>query len=210
MREENKQIKKGPEIINAILVNDKEILDEVYLSYKPEFIHWGRTRFSLSEEDLTDCWQDSVIAFYEQVVAKKLTSLEVELKTYLFAIGKNKILYKLRGQASAIRKEEIFADTYSIVSTESEGYDGLDGFSEEQKKKLQKAMGSLSAKNRQLLIERYYEGLSLEEIQRNGDFKSINTVSASLSRALSTLKKKVHHKIFLPFFVKVLSIGGIN
>jgi RNA polymerase sigma factor (sigma-70 family) len=117
-----------------------------------------------------------------------LQKLEVGLKTYLFAIGRNKILYKLRSEKAVAKKEQMFAESYALEEQQSGGYFELDDLQEEQKEILRKAMQSLSEKNRSLLIRRYYDGLSLEKIQESEGYSSIN---ATLSRALGLLKKVV-------------------
>lgn len=193
-----------PEItqtLAAIKSGDEKTIDQIYQSYKPQFINWASSKFSLSEADIIDCWQDSVIAFYEQVVSGRLETLDVGLKTYLFAIGRNKLLYKLRSKKSNIQKEQVFAENYFLENEASGGYADLDDIQGEEEKRLQKAMQSLSEKNRAILISRYYDGLSLEQIQKKGNYSSINAVSASISRAISILKKVVNNEKNLLFLL---------
>ena len=183
--------------ISAIRAGDERGIDKIYLLYKPLFISWAAPRFSLSEAELTDCWQDSIIAFYEQVASGKLQTLDVALKTYLFAIGRNKMLHLLRSKKAEIKREQDFAKTYSLDENQSQGYTDLEDIKEEQEKILQKAMKSLSERNRAVLINRYYDGLSLEKIQEKEGYNSINAVSATISRAIAILKKIVSDENFL-------------
>lgn len=190
-----------PKLIEDIRSGNETVIDQIYLTYKPEFINWASTRFSISQEDIIDCWQDCVIAFYEQIIAGRLTKLDVTLKTYLFAIGRNKLLYKLRTQKSNLEKEQVFAEDYFLENDQIQGFFDLENIKEEQEKKLEKAIKSLSKKNRNILIRRYYDGFSLEKIQELGNYKSINAVSATLSRALSNLKKVINPEKIMRFLL---------
>lgn len=196
---------KPKNVIEAIRLGDEKTIEKLYLSLQPQFITWATPKFALNTADLSDCWQETIIAFYEQVVSGKLQNLDVELKTYLFAIGRNKALYKSRSQKAIIKKEQIFLERHPLEEVESNGYFGLDDLAEEQKQKLQKAMGSLSEKNRTILVSRYYHGLPLEKIKEQANYKSINAVSATLSRALTVLKKIVQREknllILLSFYL---------
>lgn len=189
------------EIIATIQSGNDNIIDKIYLDLKPQFLNWAVSRFSLSQDDITDCFQDSVIAFYEQIIDGRLETLEVNLKTYLFAIGRNKMLYKLRGQKSTIQKEQVFANAYFLENEQTQGYFDLEDIEEDQRIRLEKAIKSLSPKNRAVLISRYYDGLSLEKIQEKEGYKSINAVSATLSRALSNLKKIINPEKTLRFLL---------
>lgn len=183
--------KDSSSTLAAIRAGDETVIEELYLLYKSPFFSWASPRFSLSEAEMTDCWQDSVIAFYEQVVSGKLQKLDVTLKTYLFSIGRNKLLHLSRSKKALIKREQEYADGYFLEQEQSYGYADLEDIKKEQKNILQKAMQSLSEKNKSVLISRYYDGLSLEQIQKKEGYKSINAVSATISRAIATLRKIV-------------------
>lgn len=83
----------GNTIISLISQGNMEVLDQVYTTYKPAYLNWARQRFpSTNQQDIVDSWHDSIIAFYEQVISKKLVTLSCELRTYLFTIGYRSLL----------------------------------------------------------------------------------------------------------------------
>jgi RNA polymerase sigma factor (sigma-70 family) len=183
------------EFLKSIHLGDERAIEKLYSTYKSEFIVWATSKSGLLEEDLTDIWQESVIAFYEQVAAGKLVTLKVQLKTYLFAIGKNKILVKLRKNKSVERLEQLYLENPNIEDVEYNGYVELEDREENlQKKRMAQAMKKLSSKEQDILIDRYYSGLSLEVIRQKRAYKTINTVNATISRAMKNLKKIVHEK----------------
>ncbi len=183
------------EFLKSIHLGDERAIEKIYSIYKPEFLAWGSSKSGLSEEDLVDIWQESIIAFYEQVASGKLTTLEVQLKTYLFAISKNKILVKFRKNKSVERLEQQYLENKNLDDIEHNGYTELEKKEENPKKKrLEEAMNKLSNKEQEILIDRYYSGLSLEAIRQKRAYKTINTVNATISRAMKNLKKIVHKK----------------
>ncbi len=176
------------EVARQIKGGDAKSIEKIYDQYRDAFLSWALSNYSIPEEDAIDCWQDSVIVFYEQAVQGKLDNISVASKTYLYAIGKNKILELLRKQSNQKKRESGFAENISFGEGQSIGYPDLEELSDERKEQLLRAINALSPKNQELLVKKYYEGMGLEEIKTTGQYKSINAVSASISRALKNLK----------------------
>jgi len=176
------------EVARQIKGGEAKSIEKIYDQYRDAFLTWALSNYSIPEEDVIDCWQDSIIVFYEQAVQGKLDNISVASKTYLYAIGKNKILELLRKQSNQKKREADFAENTDFEEGQSVGYPDLEGLSDERKDELLKAINDLSPKNQELLIKKYYEGMGLEEIKTTGQYKSINAVSASISRALKNLK----------------------
>ncbi|MFT4667055.1 MAG: hypothetical protein ACI8YQ_004368 [Polaribacter sp.] len=65
MPSENPSLPEETNILATIRSGDERAIEQIYLSYKSPFLSWASSKFSLSNADLTDCWQESVIAFYE-------------------------------------------------------------------------------------------------------------------------------------------------
>jgi len=98
----------GNTIISLIAQGNMEVLDQVYTTYKPAYLNWARQRFpSTNQQDIVDSWHDSTIAFYEQVISKKLVTLSCELRTYLFTIGYRSLLKKHKKIQKIFDDEEI-------------------------------------------------------------------------------------------------------
>jgi DNA-directed RNA polymerase specialized sigma24 family protein len=98
----------GNTIISLIAQGNMEVLDQVYTTYKPAYLNWARQRFpSTNQQDIVDSWHDSIIAFYEQVISKKLVTLSCELRTYLFTIGYRSLLKKHKKIQKIFDDEEI-------------------------------------------------------------------------------------------------------
>ena len=75
--------------------NDSALV-ELYKLYRNEFINWSYNNYHISSDDAKDIFQETIIAFYNNVRIDQLTELRSDLKTYLFAIGKFKTLTFLK------------------------------------------------------------------------------------------------------------------
>ncbi|MFN8117914.1 MAG: sigma-70 family RNA polymerase sigma factor [Bacteroidia bacterium] len=87
-----KEIKKG---------NDT-VLVELYKRYRNEFLTWSFKSYTLTNEDAKDIFQECIIVFYNNVKSGQLTGFTSDVKTYLFAIGKFKIINFLKKQQRSV------------------------------------------------------------------------------------------------------------
>jgi RNA polymerase sigma factor (sigma-70 family) len=85
-------IDKETQLLSRIRNGDESALDEIYVATKVQFIAYAR-KLLKDENSLEDIYQDTVIAFYENVRTGKITTLKSSISTYIIAIGKY-ILYK--------------------------------------------------------------------------------------------------------------------
>ena len=83
-------------LIHKIKDNGASEVEAVYRDYRDEFRSWALRSFNCSNEDVQDVYQQVIIVLYENVLSGKLTQLSSNIKTYLFAIGKNKFYELMR------------------------------------------------------------------------------------------------------------------
>jgi len=67
------------------------IITETYNKYREPFLGYARKIYGLSKDITEDIYQETMMAFYNNVQNGRVQNLNVPLQTYLFAIGKNKI-----------------------------------------------------------------------------------------------------------------------
>ncbi|MBK8242347.1 MAG: sigma-70 family RNA polymerase sigma factor [Saprospiraceae bacterium] len=182
----------GNTIVSLIVQGNMEVLDQVYASYKPAFLNWARQRYpSTNQQDIVDSWHDAVIAFYEQVISKKLTVLTCELKTYLFTIGYRSLIKKHKKIQRIIEDTEI--DKHLISASLNLFFEVEDPW-KEQKEILLKEINELPTQSQQILMLRFIDGKSLKDISEIVNYKSLNVLSATISRSLKLLKNKIQGK----------------
>nr|MBP9791004.1 hypothetical protein [Bacteroidia bacterium] len=93
-------------IIEEILNGRQEPLQEIYCNHRNEFLNWAIFHYSCSEEEAKDVFQDSIVAFYENIVGGKLRHLTCDVKTYIFGVGKFKLLTLLKKNGRTITLNE--------------------------------------------------------------------------------------------------------
>ncbi len=179
----------GNAIIAQLIKGEMSILDKVYDHYKPEYLKWAEKKYpGLNPEDFLDSWHDAIIAFYEQVAANKLKSIQYELKTYLFTIGYRILIRKHKKMQEIIDDEYI--DTQMIIES-MEYFKATEDLTEERKDLLLNAINELPPQSKQVLMLRFIEGKSLKDISQILNYGYLNVLSATISRSLKRLKENI-------------------
>ncbi|MBK8370541.1 MAG: sigma-70 family RNA polymerase sigma factor [Saprospiraceae bacterium] len=174
------------DLIERIRKGDVKLLEELYAYYKPAFTTWAIHNYGITKEDTEDIWQDVVIIFFENVKKNKLEVLKVKLITYLYAIGKHLIYKKL---TKLVPTREITAK--QIYSEATFEYIGEDEEVQEVDILKTEVFSMLGKSCQEMLLFRYYYGMSIEDITKQTGLSSKNTVSASISRCLKHLKSLI-------------------
>lgn len=164
--------------------NGDDTLKEIYNKYQNEFIMWAMRRHSCTMEEAKDVFQQAMIIFYENVVHGKITELTVQVKTYLFSIGKNKILETFRQRS----KTHIPVEDSIEVGMEMFG-DEIDEEYEEKLKMVEKGLSKLGDPCKNILEFYYYHKKSMNEISKIMDYKSGGTVKNLKYKCLQRLKQ---------------------
>jgi RNA polymerase sigma factor (sigma-70 family) len=90
------------DIIRAIKEGNQEMLTDLYKLYRDEFVAWVLKNNNCSEEQAKDAFQEAIIAFYNNVSQGKVTELRSELKTYIFSIGRFKLLNEIKKEPKSV------------------------------------------------------------------------------------------------------------
>lgn len=172
---------KENRLIEQIQSGDQKAIERIYTQFKAEFLVYS-SRFSVSDEDALDIYQDSIIALYENILSGKLTSFTSSLKTYLFAIGKYKIYNSLKVKVII---EDI--DDYEFLLKEESDDEFL--LREKNVKKLQQAYQTLGDKCQKVVKLFYYENLTIEEIKDRLGYASKDVVKSQKSRCIKQIRE---------------------
>jgi RNA polymerase sigma factor (sigma-70 family) len=139
-----------------------------------------------NSEEAKDVFQESMIAFYENVRDGKFKA-ESKISTYIYSIARFKWLNQLK--KDQIRKlhygklKDDFKTSFTFeknqLATIIEG---------EHKLAIENLLTSLGAICKKILIESIYYNLSMKEITKNGNFSSEQVVRNKKSKCLKKLK----------------------
>ncbi len=172
-------------IIESIKNGDKKELAELYKAYRNEFVGWASGHFQCSKEEARDIYQASIITFYDNIMREKLQQLNGSVKTYLFAIGKNKIMELRR----AYKKFDLTKDVQNM-----DVEDLPDNLKQQKEKHLQIVQDSLDKMGepcRTMLELYYYHEAGLDELAEMLHYKNSDTVKNLKSRCLVRLRELV-------------------
>jgi len=171
------------ELIHKIKNGDKSELVIVYKRFRTEFLNWAVTKYGCTLDEAKDVYQHSILIFYEKITQDKLTFLTSSIKTYLFAIGKNQVLER-------IKRNNRFSPIDQI-----EGSGNIfqnDEWTKENESRLvlvEKCLEELGDPCRAMLISYYYEKKSMLEIAEMLGYKNTDTTKNQKYRCLKRLKK---------------------
>lgn len=172
------------ELIARVRSNPHSEIRKLYDLYRQQFFLYATSRFALDQDIISDIYQDSFVALYENIQTGRLSKLNCSLKTYLFKIATNKIHTHL----AATQK-------YKKVSIEENWKDAHDQYSTDEWKERQdvvfKAVSEMEHLCRTMLSMFYWEQRKISEIAREMGYKSEQVVKNRKKICLQRLKEKI-------------------
>lgn len=176
------------EILNRLKEGASEVLSVVYKQYREEFINWSVSTYSLDSDDAKDIYQTTIIIFYENILMKKLPSLNSSIKTYLFAIGKNKIREKLRESGKMFPSNDVLNEAFTYKE------ETVDTEKEPLYNTFRLCLDELGNPCKSVLISFYYKNFTMQEIAQVFNYKNEATAKNSKYKCLQRLKDCVFAK----------------
>ena len=165
------------------------ILKQVYEENRGKFLNFAR-RYSLSEEENIDVYQDAYIIFYDNIMSGKVEKFTSSISTYLFGIGKYLIFDKMKKNKRQINSEF----DLSLVGKEDELVSTIELKEPElttEQTLLKRHFGTLGKQCQELLTLFYYRGYTIQEIMQAENYNSENVVKSAKSRCMKTLRERI-------------------
>lgn len=172
-------------IINDFRNHDMNALQYVYQTYRKEFIKWSTYKYNIETEVAEDVFSDAVIDGYQNILSGRYTRNErASLKSYLFEIGKNKIMNILNRQK--IAETHLKVMSYQQEKTINNIFDT--NKNKEITSKVQELMELLDDKCRKVLTLFYFHSLSMEDIASEMEFKNEDVAKNKKLKCLRRLQ----------------------
>ena len=166
---------------------NNQIITDTYNKYKKPFLGFAKKNYGLSEDIMEDIYQETMLAFHQNVLNGNVSNLSVPLQTYLFAIGKNKI-----GDYFRQTKNEVYIENFSdIFSSEDERFNSF--YKKEESAVNRRNMivyntvSQMENPCKKLLFLFYWDKKSMKEIAELMDYKSPDVAKQQNQRC----KKKI-------------------
>ncbi len=168
-------------VIEKIRNGDKKELAVIYKTYQGEFVSWLSNRFKCPEEEAREIYQVTILTFYDNIVGGKLGKLNCSIKTYLFAIGKYKMMEQYKANQKFIHNQE--------ASLSENNYDEENHTYERSLQHVEKCLSKMDEPARTLLELYYYHGYSMEKIAGMLNYKNAKTAKNLKYKSLVKLRK---------------------
>jgi RNA polymerase sigma factor (sigma-70 family) len=182
----------------ALRNGDKAALDLLYSKYIASLYNFGK-KICYDHDQVKDCIQDLFVELWQQ---QKNISLPSNSRLYLFKSLRYKILLHTKRQTRysylPYIKAEIMIPSFEQNLIESQ-------LSDSQKKALKQALEKLSARQREALVLRFYEGMSCEEVASVMNVKP-QSVYNLIHQSILILKNNINTSLILAEYLIVIYI----
>jgi len=176
----------NPVIIEKIRNGDTKQLADIYKAHRFEFITWITNQYSCSSDEAKDLYQMAIITLYDNIKSNRLNKLDSSIKTYLFAIGKNKVLEQKKSSYRFVSNaDHEVMDIPEIGRWENDDY-------EASLQMVEKSLHKLGEPCRTLLELYYFHNMTMEEIAQRLRHKNTDTSKNVKYKCLRRLRKIFH------------------
>ncbi len=176
-------------VILRLKRGDQEALEEIYTKYREGFLHWITNTHQCTRDEAVEIFQYSILTFYENVVEGTFEELKsAGLKTYLYSIGKNKLLSDYRKGMKLSLRESLDPDEYTEFESD------VDFIRKQKIDHITKALNELGDPCKRLLELFYFNNLSTDEIAEVMNYKNGNTVKNLKYKCIQRIKKALEPK----------------
>ncbi|MFK7906899.1 MAG: RNA polymerase sigma factor [Chitinophagales bacterium] len=163
----------------------REAVNVLYEEFRPSFVNWMLRKYNCNEEEGIDVFQDSVMVLYKNAKAGKLDDLRSQLKTYLFGIGRNVFLIRMRRQKATTSDAPLEFMESSEIGAEG-NLQSMD-----RKKMIAELLKKMQHPCQRILYLFFYRQYSIEAIQKNLNYKSEEVVRTQKKRCIKALQKQM-------------------
>ncbi|MBO6496827.1 MAG: sigma-70 family RNA polymerase sigma factor [Roseivirga sp.] len=171
-------------LILRLKTGDKEALEEIYRKFRPSFIKWITYSHKCSYEQAIDIFQYAILSFYENVLEDVIEEMnDAGIKTYLYSIGKNKLLSDSRRDSKLSFNEE-YEDHLLLEELDETQQD-----SDSKINQIKGVIENLQNPCADILRLFYFNNLSNDEIAEILGYKNGNTVKNLKYKCIQRIKR---------------------
>ena len=171
-------------LILRLKAGDKEALEEIYRKFRPSFIKWITYSHKCRYEQAIDIFQYAILSFYENVLEDVIEEMnDAGIKTYLYSIGKNKLLSDSRRDSKLSFNEE-YEDHLLLEELDETQQD-----SDSKINQIKSVIENLQNPCADILRLFYFNNLSNDEIAEILGYKNGNTVKNLKYKCIQRIKR---------------------
>lgn len=174
-------------LLNQIKSEGMSAMLTIYRLHRDKYLSF--TKQYTADRDLRlQSYNDAIVQSYNAITNNRFDPLKSSLKTYIFTLGKNKLINRLNKEntySKHISHEELKDSAYDTNSDQGPP----EAINEKLNTELSKGFDQLGEKCRNLILYFYYDKLDSEEIMKLMNYDSTNVVYSAKSRCLKKLRE---------------------
>ncbi len=156
----------------------------LYTEHRSAFVKWAQQHYQVREDEARDAFQEAVIVLYRKAQTDDLSRLDCSLRTYLFAVGRNQLLTRMR----VLRRQEDLHEEFHGIPDEALATNGMDEQEKEATAELvRQRLAELKPDDRRVLELYYLEGKDMDAVAEALGLKNRNVAKKKKHFALQRL-----------------------
>ena len=165
-------------IIARIKSGDEKSFYDLYRTYRDSFVDWATFSYNITPEDTKDIYQETFVILWINIHEGRLTHLSVDIKTYIYSIGKHLIINFIKKKSRSVT-----FDPAELINLSYHPFEMTDE-RDHNRRMVEEHLSKLNEKERRIL-EMYY----LEE-------KDMRTIANELGYKNADVAKKRKYEVF--------------
>lgn len=170
--------------LQAAATADHDWYRALYVQHRGAFVKWARRSYGVEEAEARDAFQEAVIVLYRKAGSGGLEGLNCSVRTYLFAVGRNHLLTRMR----VLRRRVDLHEEQHGIPDEALATNGM----EEQEKEataelVRQRLAELKPDDRRVLELYYLEGKDMDAVAAALGLKNRNVAKKKKHFALQRL-----------------------
>ncbi len=162
-------------------------MERVYLDHRDEFVNWFKGKYRLTSDEALDHYQDIITIFFEKVISGNLEEVQSSIKTYLFGMGKNRMLQKFQQQTRKDRHNVNLLEHYTFLAEDDHSKSVFENASDT----LGRIFDELNESCREILRLFYFEKKSMSEIAQILGHKNEGVSRTTKKRCMEKVRDAV-------------------
>lgn len=133
----------------------------LYAEHRGAFLKWAQKHYGVRDEEAADAFQEAVIVLYRKAQEQQLGALNCSVRTYLFAVGRNQLLTRMR----ALRRAEELDEALHGIPEELLVTNGMEEQEHEATaEQVRRRLAELKPDDRRVLELYYLEGKDMDAV----------------------------------------------
>ena len=156
---------------------------QIYDELRPAFIAYFSSRYSLlRSEDIEDIYNDSLLAFYQNIESGKLATLNCSIKSYVYTIGRNKAVDLIRSRHP---EAHVSADTIEMYDRVNAIWEEANETEREKQNAVRHIVNKMVEPCRTILNLFYFEMETMKVIAQQMRYASADVAKTKKSQCMT-------------------------